>query len=129
MTWPRLCTSVIFMRTAALCLLLLVVGCHKASSKLEGHWTGQSVRGVSNDEAQGATRFASETALDFKGDTVTVKTEYEKLSGHYRVVREDKTTIVLTTDEGDAEQTLVLEGDKTLVWAIEKDKKIVFAKQ
>jgi len=58
-----------------------------------------------------------------------VKTEYEKLSGHYRVVREDKTTIVLTTDEGDAEQTLVLEGDKTLVWAIEKDKKIVFAKQ
>lgn len=116
------------MRKAALCLLLLA-GCHKASSKLEGHWVGQSVKGVASSEQQAASRFAGELSLDFKGDTVVVKTEYEKLTGHYRVVREDKDTVVLTTDEGDGEQTLSFEGDKTLKWAIEKDKTIVFTKQ
>ena len=116
------------MRTALVALLLLA-GCHKASSKLEGHWTGQSVRGVSNTEAPGATRFASEMSLDFKDNTVTVKTEYDKFSGHYHVVREDKNTVVLSTDEGDADQTLTFEGEKTLTWAVEKDKLIVFGKQ
>lgn len=117
------------MRTALLALLLLA-GCHKASSKLEGHWVGQSVRGVSNAEAPAATRFASEMALDFKDNTVTIKTEYDKYTGHYRVVREDKTSVVLATDEGDTEQTFTLEqGDKALTWAIENDKLIVFGRQ
>ncbi len=116
------------MRKTALFFVLLV-GCHKASGKLEGHWVGQKATGVAPAEQEAANRFAAETALDFKGTTVVVKTEHEKQTGHYRVVREDKDTVVLVTEEGDEEQTLTLEGDKTLKWTIEKDKTIIFAKQ
>jgi hypothetical protein len=116
---------------ALACLLGLAVACRKGSARLEGHWVGQKASGSSGDVAAAANKFATEMTLDFHGDTLVVKTERQKQTGHYRVLREDEQTVVLVTDEdapGDA-QTFTLPGDGTLVWSVLQDKTIVFKKQ
>lgn len=112
---------------------IALVACHKGgAARLEGHWTGQKATGLSAETQTAGTMFASEMTLDFHADTIVVKTEHEKQTGHYRVVREDKDTVVIVTDDDgpNDEQTFTFEdGGKTLKWAVLKDKAIVFAKQ
>jgi hypothetical protein len=55
----------------------------------------------------------------------------DKQAGRYKVVKEDKTTLVITTDkDGPAEpQTFTFMDDKTLKWTVVDGESIVFAKQ
>jgi len=119
------------MRIAALFLLLAAASCHKGAARLEGHWVGQKATGVSSDEQTAANKFAGQMELDIHADTIVVKTEFEKQTGHFRVVREDKTSVVIVTDEDGPtdEQTFTFDGDKSMKWSVLKDKAIVFAKQ
>jgi hypothetical protein len=105
---------------------------HAGSSRLEGRWHGVRAEGVYGSDAQAAANaFAAATDLDVRGDSITVSTPKEKQSGRYRVVREDKTTVVLTTDKDgpDEPQTFTFVDAKTLKWSVLDGKAIVFVKQ
>jgi len=118
------------MRRLAL-LVVLFSACHRGAGRIEGHWTGQKATGVATDAQAAANRFAAEMELDIHGGTIVVKTEHEKQTGHYRVVRSDKDTVVIVTDEdGPAdEQTFTFDGDKSMKWSVVKDQAILFTKQ
>jgi hypothetical protein len=66
-----------------------------------------------------------------KGDAITVTTPKDKQSGRYKVVKQDKTMLVITTDKDGADdpQTFTFVDDKTVRWAVLDGKSIVFAKQ
>ena len=65
-----------------------------------------------------ANNFAVQMELDFKGDTLTLRTPREKQTCAYKVVRSDKTSLVVVTDrDGPAdEQTLSFVDDDSLRW-------------
>lgn len=122
------------MHRAALALALVTVAgaCHGSGSKrLEGHWKGARTEGVSLDALVAANAFAVRTEIDVKGDAITVTTPKDKQAGRYKVVKEDKTTLVVTTDkDGPTEpQTFMFVDDKTMKWAVLEGKTIVFVKQ
>ena len=118
-------------RIALLVGLVGLAACRTGAARLAGHWVGQKATGVATEAQAAANRFAAEMTLDFHGDTIAVKTERAKQTGHYRVLRDEATTVVIVTDEDGAgdEQTFTLEGDSTLSWSALKDKTIVFKKQ
>lgn len=66
-----------------------------------------------------------------KGDALVVITPKETQSGRYRVLRQDRTTLVITTDRDGADdpQTFVFVDDKTLRWSVLEGRSIVFARQ
>ena len=73
-------------------------------------------RGRRGDETLAAANaFATATELDVKGDAITVTTPKDKQSGRYKVVKQDKTTLVITTDKDGADdpQTFTFVDDKT----------------
>jgi hypothetical protein len=69
--------------------------------------------------------------MDVKGDAITVTTPKDKQSGRYRVVKQDKTMLIITTDKDGADdpQTFTFVDDRTVRWAVLDGKTIVFAKQ
>src|SRR5580693_6074832 len=101
------------------------------AARLQGKWRGVRTEGVGNDALAAANAFASATELDVKGDAITVTTPKDKQSGRYKVVKQDKATLVITTDKDgtDDPQTFTFVDDKTLRWAVLDGKSIVFAKQ
>ena len=101
------------------------------AARLQGKWRGVRAEGVSIETLAAANAFASATELDVKGDAITVTTPKDKQSGKYKVVKEDKTTLVITTDRDgkDDPQTFTFVDDKTVRWAVLEGKAIVFAKQ
>jgi len=112
--------------------MLIFAGCHKSGSpRLEGHWRGTRVDGVTPDVQQQANAFATETELDFHGDVVAIKTPQGKQTGKYRVVRDYKKSVVIVTDQDGAkdEQTFAFDDDKTsMQWKVLDGKSISFRK-
>jgi hypothetical protein len=124
-------------RPTAIATLLAALGpllaaCHgDGAARLQGKWHGLRAEGVENGAQPAANAFATGTELDVRGDAITVTTPKDKQSGRYKVVRQDKTTLVITTDEdGPSDpQTFTFLDDKTVRWAVLEGKSIVFAKQ
>lgn len=100
------------------------------AAKLQGHWRGVRAEGVAAESLAAANAFATGTQLDVKGDAITVTTPKDKQSGRYKVVKQDKSTIVITTDkDGPGEpQTFTFVDDKTMRWAVLEGRAIVFAR-
>jgi hypothetical protein len=113
--------------------LLPVLGaCHgDGSSRLQGKWRGVRAEGVPGEAVAVANAFATGTELEVKGDAITVTTPRDRQSGRYKVLRQEKTTLVITTDRdgpGDP-QTFTFVDEKTLRWAPIEGKSIVFTKE
>jgi hypothetical protein len=116
----------------ALAALAAAAACHGGgAAKLQGHWRGVRAEGVAAESLAAANAFATGTQLDVKGDAITVTTPKDKQSGRYKVVRQDKSTITITTDRdgpGDP-QTFTFVDEKTMRWAVLEGRSIVFARQ
>jgi hypothetical protein len=111
---------------------LALAGCKKSpQARLEGHWRGSKVEGVSADVQAAANLFAVGMELDFKGDTVSVRTVRDKTSSKYKVVRSDKSSVVIVTDADGAndEQTLSFITDDSLKWKALEGKTVTFLKE
>ena len=115
---------------AALALGLLACG-GGGSKRLQGKWHGLRAEGVAVASQAAANAFATGMTLDVSGDSITVTTPHDKQSGRYKVVREDKATLVLTTDkDGPKEpQTFTFVDDKTIKWLVMDGEQIVLGKQ
>ena len=113
-------------------LAILVGACHgDGAARLQGKWRGVRTEGVPGDAIAAANAFAAGTELDVHGDAITVTTPRDRQSGRYKVVKDDKVTLVITTDRdgpGDP-QTFTFLDDKTVRWAAIEGKSIVFAKE
>jgi hypothetical protein len=113
-------------------IVSLATACHgEGASRLQGTWRGVRAEGVAAEASAAANAFATGTELDVKGDALTVITPKDTQSGRYKVVRQDATTLVITTDgdgPGDP-QTFVFVDARTLRWAVLEGKSIVFARQ
>jgi hypothetical protein len=113
-------------------LALGVLACGGGGSKrLQGKWHGLRAEGVAVASQPSANTFASGMTLEVSGDSITVTTPHDKQSGRYKVVKEDKSTLVLTTDkDGPKEpQTFTFVDDKTVKWLVMDGETIVFGKQ
>jgi hypothetical protein len=113
-------------------LASLVVACGRGGpSRLEGHWRGVRAEGIGGEAQEAAANaFAGAMELDIKGDSITVSTGRDRQSGRFRVVREDKATLILTTEKDgpDEPQTFTFVDAKTMKWAVLEGKTIVFVK-
>ena len=113
-------------------ILSVVTGCHgDGAPRLQGKWHGVRAEGVAAETLTSANAFATGTEMDVKGDAITVTTPKDKQSGRYRVVKQDKTMLIITTDKDGADdpQTFTFVDDRTVRWAVLDGKTIVFAKQ
>jgi hypothetical protein len=101
------------------------------SSRLQGKWRGLRAEGVVPTTLAAANAFAAGMQLEVKGDAITVTTPKDKQAGHYKVVKEDKAGVVITTDkDGPGEpQTFTFVDDKTLRWTVEGGQASFFGKQ
>ena len=111
--------------------LSLVGACHgDGAARLQGTWRGVRAEGVAADAQASANAFALATELDVKGDALVVTTPGDTQSGRYRVVKQDRTTLIITTDKDgpDAPQTFVFVDDKMLRWLALEGKAIVFVR-
>ncbi|MFO0671867.1 MAG: hypothetical protein U0235_19965 [Polyangiaceae bacterium] len=120
-------------RAAILCFALsaAVAGCQKtASERLVGKWHGVKAEGVLPDLQQSANEAAQGMELEFKKDTVTLRAAKDKdpMASKYVVLREDKRSVVLVTEQDGAanEQTLTLDDDTTMRWQVLQGKTITF---
>lgn len=115
---------------AALAVGMLACG-GGGSKRLQGKWHGLRAEGVAVASRDAANTFATGMTLEVSGDSITVTTPHDKQSGRYKVVREDKATLVVTTDkDGPKEpQTFTFVDDKTVKWLVMDGEQIVFAKQ
>jgi hypothetical protein len=98
-----------------------VAGCRKSGSpRLEGHWRGSKAEGVASDVQQAANTFALDTEIDVKGEAISVRTPKGKQSGKFKVVREDKKSVVIVTDADGPkdEQTFTFDDEATMRWKV-----------
>jgi len=115
---------------AVLALGLLACG-GGGSKRLQGKWHGLRAEGVAVASQAAANTFATGMTLEVSGDAITVTTPHDKQAGRYKVVKEDRSTLVLTTDkDGPKEpQTFTFVDDKTVKWLVMDGELIVFGKQ
>jgi hypothetical protein len=122
-----------FPRASLLAVLALgLLACGGGGSKrLQGKWHGVRAEGVAVASQAAANTFATGMTLEVSGDSITVTTPHDKQSGRYKVVKEDKSTLVLTTDKDGAKepQTFTFVDDKTVKWLVMDGELIVFGKQ
>ena len=123
-------------RAAQIAILLALIasfgGCKKAGSpRLEGKWRGSKAEGILPSAQQAANQFAMDTELTFEGDTVTVHTNDGKQTAKYKVVREDKRSIIIETDRDGPNdpQTFTFDSDRAMRWQIMPGKTLSFAKE
>src|SRR5690242_16504445 len=76
-----------------------LAGCRSGSARLEGTWKGTRADGIASDVSAAANTFASQTTLVVKGDQITLTFPRETQTGKYKIVREDKSTVVIVTDK------------------------------
>jgi hypothetical protein len=110
----------------------IFLGCTRTgSARLQGRWRGVRAEGVVGEASTAANTFAFHTKLHFEGGEVTVLSPHQAQAGHYRVIREDATTLVLVTDADgpSAPETFTFGADGTMRWAILPGKAIVFARE
>jgi hypothetical protein len=108
------------------------MACHKVGSpRLEGKWRGGKAEGVLPNAQANATQFALDTELEFTGENITVHTADSKQSAKYKVVREDKRSIIIETDrDGPADpQTFTFDDERTMRWQILPGKTVSFIKE
>ena len=75
------------------CLVSLLAACHgDGAARLQGKWRGVRAEGVAAEVAAGANTFAAGTALEVKGDAITVTTPREQAVGPLQGRPEDKTS-------------------------------------
>jgi hypothetical protein len=100
-------------------------------AKLEGRWRGIKATGVPADELSAANLFASAMELEFKGEQVSVHTGSDKQSARYKIVKDDKTQVTITTDQDgpDDPQVFTFTDDHTMTWAVGPGKSIQFQKE
>jgi hypothetical protein len=113
-------------------LVCFAVACSGSGSKrLQGTWKGLRAEGVATNAVATANAFATSMQLDIRGDAITVQTPKDRQAGHYKVVKEDKASVVITTDkDGPSQpQTFTFVDDKTMRWAVVDGQAIVFARQ
>ena len=111
---------------------LLIDACHgEGAVRLQGKWRGVRAEGIAAEALPVANVFATATELEVKGDAITVTTPKDRQSGRYRVVKQDKTMLVITTDKDGADdpQTFTFIDDRTVRWAVLDGKSILFARQ
>ena len=119
-------------RAALLAILLTLAACHKAGSpRLEGKWRGAKAEGILPSAQDAANQFAVDTELEFDGENVTVKNSSGKQSAKYKVVREDKRSIIIETDRDGPNdpQTFTFDTDRSMRWQIMPGKTLSFAKE
>lgn len=119
-------------RFAVLGLVPLLLACSPAgSARLQGRWRGVRAEGVIGEASADANAFAFHTQLHFEGGEMTVVCPHQAQAGHYRVVREDPTTLVLVTDADgpSAPETFTFGADGTMRWAVLPGKTVVFARE
>jgi hypothetical protein len=112
--------------------MALGTGCHgEGAARLQGTWRGVRTEGVAADSVTSANAFALATELDVRCDSITVTTPSDTQSGRYRVVKQDRATLVITTDKDGPEipQTFVFVDERTVRWAVLDGRAIVFARQ
>lgn len=108
------------------------VGCKKSGSpRLEGHWRGSKAEGVTSDVQQAANTFALDTELDVKGEVISVRTPKGKQTGKYKVVREDKKSVVIVTDADGPkdEQNFTFDDERSMRWKVVEGKTISFHRE
>jgi hypothetical protein len=107
------------------------LGCSRAgSARLQGHWRGVRAEGVAGDLVGAASAFAAGVSIDVRGDSMTVVQGAHRQVGRYRVIDEDATKVVLTTDaDGPLEpHTFVFVNGDTMRWEVLAGKAIVFTR-
>ena len=132
-------SSVVAARLVALALALPLAGAlglglaackHASSAKLEGRWRGTKAEGVNADVQVQADAFATGTEIEVKGESIAITTPVAKTkqTGKYRVMKEDKTVVVLYTEaDGPTDsQTFTFVDDKTMKWGVVDGKTITF---
>ena len=115
-----------------LAVITTLVACKGGSgAKLEGHWRGIKATGVPADQVGAANLFASAMELEFKGEQVSVHTGSDKQSARFKIVKDDKTAVTITTDQDgpDDPQIFTFMDDHTMTWAIAPGKSIQFQKE
>jgi hypothetical protein len=118
-------------RWLILSLFLVTTACGHGSSRLAGHWRGVHAEGAPGESEASANGFAGKMQIDVAGDEISVTTSAGKQSVHYKVLSEDKSTTVITTDaDGPADpQTFTFVDPKTMRWAVVPGKAVVFTKE
>lgn len=115
-----------------LVVALVLTACKGGSAvKLEGRWRGIKASGVPSDAVGAANLFASAMELEFKGDTVSVHTGSDKQSARFKILKDEKTQVTITTDQDgpDDPQVFAFTDDHTMTWAIAPGKSIQFQKE
>lgn len=118
-------------RAGIAALVGAIVGCSGVgASRLQGHWRGVRADGVGGDVSAAANAFAASVSIDVRGDSMIVTQGAHRQVGRYRVVQEDDTKLILTTDaDGPLEpQTFVFVDTDTMRWDVLAGKGIVFAR-
>lgn len=113
----------------AIVLVVATAACSRGSKRLEGTWRGTRTNGVEGQVQSSADRWATQLQMEFKGERLTVTTGHAASSSRYRVVREDKGSIVIVTEAERTEETLSFENDTTIVWTVQTGKTVTLAKQ
>ena len=127
-SWSR----VVVVTAASFGVCLGASGCHKIGSpRLEGHWRGSKAEGVTSDVQQAANTFALDTELDVKGEAISVRTPKGKQAGKFKVVKEDKKSVVIVTDADGPkdEQTFTFDDERTMRWKVLEGKTITFHRE
>jgi len=115
-----------------LVVAVMLAACKGGSgAKLEGRWRGIKAIGVPADQLGPANLFASAMELEFKGEQVSVHTGSDKQSARYKIVKDEKTQVTLTTDQDgpDDPQVFTFVDDHTMTWAVAPGKSIQFQKE
>jgi hypothetical protein len=131
----RICAfrSALWNSASVLAILLLVPHCGGGGlGALEGHWEGSRVEGPGADEAMNT--FAKATSLEVERGRVTVTSPRAgKLSGTYRIAKEEKGKLLIAPTSADASsktETFALMDAKTIGWEVESGgTKLVFVKK
>jgi hypothetical protein len=103
----------------------------KHPSRLEGHWKGTRAEGVSGDVQAQANQFAAAMELEVKGDQIKVTTPRESQTGTFKVVKDENSTLVITTDKDGPEsrESFTFVNDRTMKWMVMDGKTIVFERE
>ena len=108
---------------------LALSACKKSGiSRLEGHWRGSKVEGISPDQEAAAASAAPKFELEVRGDSLTIKTPKETVSSKISLVRESPESIVIKSDaDGNNEETFTFKDEKTVAWKVD-NRSITFTK-
>jgi hypothetical protein len=125
--------SALLNSAGVLAILVLVPHCGGGGlGALEGHWEGSRVEGSGADEATNA--FAKAMTLEVERGRVTVTSPRAgKLSGTYRIAKEEKGKLLIAPTSADASsktETFALLDAKTIGWEVESGAaKLIFVKK